>query len=608
MSFERQPGDAGAAAPPPEQRFQLADRLDEGAIFIVYAGRDQATGRTVALSRLRPEYARDSLFTGLLRSETRKAQRVQHPGIITVIDVWGEGDAFTVATEPLRGVHLKERIRRVAPFPLAVAVDIAAACAEALASAAQAGIVHGDLRPENILITPEGAVKVGGFGVGAGLAASSRIQLTALPELAPYLAPERAQGAEPDTRADVYSLGIILYEMLGAVTPFIGETPLAVAVKHLHDPPPPLRKHCPGVPPAVEGVILKCLQKDPAARYASMADLLRDLNAIREALTLGRPLDGQPALPQAAAAPAAATRSSGAAAPVAAAAAAQPAARAAPPPLPAASEATEPSFRLLALGCAGVLLTILIAFLIPTIFLRPTAEVQVPNVLGKQRATAVHQVEQVRLTPKVVEQFNEKVPPGVVFLQEPEAGLNAKQDNLVRIFVSKGPQPATVPDVVGKQLKVAQDLVRDAQLNPGVVHEEFNDTVAKGEVIAQEPAPGTAVTRHSTVALTVSKGQEPEQQPKQVEIGPSNGENGSPPAEDQPSRQFKVTVRVPRLPDQPQTVRIVVRDEDGNEHEEYNQDHEPGEEISPVVRGVGGKEKITLRVWVNNRRVAEQKF
>jgi serine/threonine-protein kinase len=600
MSFERQPGDAGAAAPPPEQRYQPAERLDEGAIFTLFAGRDLSTGRPVALHRLRPEYARDSLFTGLLRSETRKAQRIQHPGLIAILDVWGEGEAFTVVTEPLRGIHLKERIRRVAPFPLAVAIDIAAACAEALAAAAQAGMAHGDLRPENILVTPEGAVKVGGFGVGAGLAASSRIQLTALPELAPYLAPERTQGAEPDPLADIYSLGIILYEMLGAVTPFLGETPLAVAVKHLHEPPPPLRKHCPGVPPAVEGVILKCLQKDPAARYASMADLLRDLNAIREALKMGRPLDWQPSVPPAAAgarAPAAPT----AAPPVAAAAA-----RPAPPPVPAADEG--PSFRLLALGCAGVLLTVLIAFMIPAFLLRPTAEVQVPNILGKSRAAAVHQIEQARLTPKVVEQFNETVPPGTVFLQEPEPGLNAKQDNLIRLFVSKGPQPATVPDVVGKQLKAAQDLIRDAQLNPGVIHEDFHDTVGKGEVISQEPGPGAQVNRHSTVALVVSKGPEPEPQQKQVEIGPSDEQNGGSPPEDDSSRQFKVTIRVPRLPDQPQNVRIVVRDADGNEHEEYNQDHEPGEEINPVVRGMGGKGKITLSVFVNNRRVVEQRF
>src|SRR5262249_6351100 len=104
------------------------------------------------------------------------------------------------------------------------------------------------------------------------------------------------------------------------------------------------------------------------------------------------------------------------------------------------------------------------------------------------------------------------------------------------------------------------------------------------------------------------KGPEPQEQPKQVEIGPSNDENGPPSPDEETSRQFKVTIRVPRLPDQSQNVRIVVRDEDGNEHEEYNQDHEPGEEISPVVRGVGGKGKINLRVWVNGRRVADQKF
>ena len=227
-------------------RYELGEKVGEGSFFFVYRGRDTSTGRTVAIKMLSDEYAGDREFAERLRAEARQAVKLDHPHIVPVYDAWSEDGRVAIATEFVRGINLKDRVRRVAPFPLAVAIDIAAAACEALEYAASQGIAHGDLRPENILVTPEGQVKLADFGIGAAVCASSRLQMSALLHSAHYLPPEVAQGKLPSAASDVYSLGAILFEMLSGQPPFQADTPFAIAVKHLHDPPPALRRFNPG--------------------------------------------------------------------------------------------------------------------------------------------------------------------------------------------------------------------------------------------------------------------------------------------------------------------------------------------------------------------------
>lgn len=604
MSSDGQPGSTRPAAPQPLRgRYVPEEPIDERAFFTVWRGRDTQTGRHVWLHYLRPDYSGDRAFVERLQSEVRATESLQHPNVVPIYDIWLESAGLVVAGAAERGIHLKERIRRVAPFPLAVAIDIAIAVAEALDAAARQGRNHGDVRPENILITPDGEVKVMGFGIGPSLTVSSRIQLTALSDLAPYLAPERAQGGEPAVSSDVYALGVVLYEMLAGARPFTGETPLAIAVKHLHEAPPPLRTGNPSIPAAVEGTVQKCLEKDPARRYTSMAGVLEDLYAVREALRLGRPLNWSPA-GAAAAAPAVATTP-------APTAAVQPAA-AAPALLPMA-EPSEPSGKLLlGLAVVGALLAVLAFFGISSAFFRTPPDVEVPNVLGKSRAAALAILQNKRLKAEFKEQYHDKIPAGVVYLQNPEANRAVKLGNTIQVFISRGLQPITVPDLVGKPHAEARRLLREAGLNPGQVREQFSEALKKGEVISQEPPPGTPLDRGTLVNLILSKGPEPtEQDPDDVDVQPTEDERGNEPQPtpeaDLPERAWDIVVRVPPAPDREQRVRVAVTDEDGTEHDEYDEHEPPGETLQLKVTGRGKRGKVRIRVYIDGRMVHDDR-
>src|SRR5947209_7179671 len=206
-------GAKGAAALPViGGRYEVGEQIGESHFYRVYRGRDVRDGRAVAVKVLQPEFNRDAEFSDRLRAESQAAISLSHPNIAQTHEAWEENGTTFVVTEFVRGINLKERIKRVAPFPLAVAIDIAVAVADALEYAARGGFIHGDIRPENVLISPEGQVKVTDFGTARAVAASSRIQVTALMHSAHYLAAEVAQGKTLDGTAHIYSLGLVLHE------------------------------------------------------------------------------------------------------------------------------------------------------------------------------------------------------------------------------------------------------------------------------------------------------------------------------------------------------------------------------------------------------------
>ncbi|MBI3911801.1 MAG: protein kinase [Armatimonadetes bacterium] len=617
MSVDRQPTPAAStAAPLPDNRYELGEQVAQGAFFTTYRGRDTRTGRPVAIKILRPEYGAETAFQERLVREANAARALQHPGIAPVYEAWRERGTVVIVTEFVRGINLKERIQRVAPFPLRVAIDITIAVAEALAYAASAGYGHGDLRPENIIVTPEGHVKLTDFGVGVALAESARIQMSALPRSAYYLSPEVAQGRAPDSHSDTYALGIILFEMLAGSVPYQGDSPLAVAAKHLHDPPPSLRRRDPSVPVAVDGICLKAMQKMPAERYANPGAMLADLRAVREALIYRRSLNWSPMpAPPPAPAPAPAARaappSAGPVAPV-------------PPPryfsrAPAVVDEDEgPSWKLLAMGLVGIFAVIVFAFVFAQFILRPVPERQIPSVVDKPVAEAISVLQQEKFKPRTEEQWNDRFAERTVYSQDPGPGSVAKEGSEVTLYVSKGSRPIPVPGVEGIPLRRAQSRLRDARLTTGEIIEEFSETVPKSEVIMQNPPAGLEVAPATRVDLTVSKGPEPIEEPSDVELNAvAPGERPPVPPEeptgDLPTQEFDVHLR--EVPHEFQNtvfgdsvlVRITVTDEDGTEHEEYRNVHSPGDEVRARVSGRGHKGKITFRVYVDEQLYNEQR-
>src|SRR5919204_3759053 len=258
-------------------RYVIERPLGRGGMAQVYEGRDSVLGRTVAIKVLAAQYAGDQAFVARFRREARAAAALNHPSVVSVFDTGSEDSVHYIVMERVDGRTLADVLAEEGPLPPRRAAEIAAAAAEALAFAHEAGLVHRDVKPGNIMITRDGSVKVMDFGIARAVSADSLTQTTAVFGTASYFSPEQARGERVDHRSDIYSLGVVLYEMLSGRPPFRGESPVAVAFKHVSEEPPPLRAVAPGVSSALEGVAMRALAKDPADRWGSAALMARDL-------------------------------------------------------------------------------------------------------------------------------------------------------------------------------------------------------------------------------------------------------------------------------------------------------------------------------------------
>lgn len=546
-------------------RYALGDLIAEGGMAQVYRGRDRVLDRDVAVKILRPQYAASPEFLDRFRREARIAASLTHANLVNVFDVGDEGSRHYIVMELLPGKTLKDLVTpsRGRPHPLALdqAVDLVRQIAAGMGFAHRRGLVHRDLKPQNVLITEDGHAKVGDFGLAQAAETAHLTVPGTVWGTVQYISPEQAQGLAADSRSDIYSLGAIFYELLTGRLPYEAATPPAIMVKHVYDPPPVLREANPALPAAAERVVTRAMAKNPAERYQTMDELAQALAELRDAAAAETmvwkapaafvaPANGHGRRRGAAGAsfpPAAPDRTLALRAPAtprpvpdrpppprrpapnaARAAPGPPQRRRSPAWLPVAlAGAVLAFFALMAVGAvvaramlprqnlarqtataaAAAQLTPTTAPETPTPAPTPIPQVPVPNVAGNPLPTAQAKLNAAGLAWDTAETFSKDVPSGAVVDQDPPANARLEQGKPVKLTVSKGPQTASVPGVVGDPFATANEKLAKAGF--AVDRQDvFNTQADRGIVFAQDPGRGVDAPLGSKVTVRVSLGRE----------------------------------------------------------------------------------------------------
>jgi eukaryotic-like serine/threonine-protein kinase len=479
-------------------RYRIVGHLGSGGMADVYRAEDTHLGRPVALKLLYRRFAQDKEFVERFRREASSAAALQHPNVVSVYDRGEYDGTYYIAMEFCEGSSLKDVINREAPLDCRRAIELTKKILLAARFAHRRGVIHRDLKPHNVIIHPDESgddVKVADFGI-ARAGASEITEVGAIMGTAQYLSPEQAQGHSVDEASDLYSVGVVLFEMLTGRAPFDGDSAVAIALKHVSEPPPSPRELRPEIPPELETVVLKALAKTPEQRYRDADSFIRDLEVAEAALDGGQ-VDSEttamfaPAHPLAEMVPVAGTATVDQALepPVVMDGPPEPP----PPPRPRPFLFLLPLLALAALAVGGYLL------LKPD---RPERAV-VPIVVGKQLGAARGELEAAGF--KVdIDRRADPSPRETVFRQVPSSG-KADKGSAVTLFVSNGPNTAKVPDVLGLSEVDARSRIRRAGFKP-FLEREGSAKVAAGTVIRSDPSAGARIERDSRVTLFVSTG------------------------------------------------------------------------------------------------------
>ena len=497
-------------------RYRLERKLGSGGMADVWLAEDQELGRHVAVKILHERYANDEQFVERFRREATHAAGLSHPNIVSIYDRGVADGSYYIVMEYIEGRTLKELIVTRGPCPLPVAISYTRQILAALRYAHKNGIIHRDIKPHNVIVDREGRVKVADFGI-ARAGTSEMTEAGSIVGTAQYLSPEQARGAPVDESSDLYSTGIVLYELLTGTVPFTGETPVEIAMKHLSQTPdaPSERRH--DIPHDLDLVVLRALAKEPSERYRNAAELDRDLELVVRGDPVGKDtataatmvLAGSGALDQTTATRAAtvATTSSG------------------------GMYGGDERYRaydapvnrrrnwwpwLIGLGA-------LIAVVIGGWLLYDNVQNQIDSnkPIVVQQYTGILESKAVDLIihdgfePKVRRIPNGDQPVGIVFDQSPTEGTSLAKGGIVTVLVSTGKKKVSVPNVVGKQLTDAVATLTRAGLNAKSVGVPSDKP--SGTVTAQDPGSGTSVVEGASVRINYSTG------PKQVAVPPVVG-------------------------------------------------------------------------------------
>lgn len=482
------------------ERYEIIEKIGVGGMAIVYKAKDLLLNRVVTIKVLREQFASDDDFVRRFRREAQSAASLSHPNIVSIYDVGKDGETEFIVMEYVEGQNLKELIRNYAPLSSEHSINLALQIAAAIRHAHEHHIIHRDIKPHNILVTADGRAKVTDFGIARAVSAATVTHTGDIIGSVHYLSPEQAKGVQTNEQSDLYSLGIILYELLTGKVPYDGETPIAIALKHLQENPEPPSKLNPRISEGLENIILKAIAKAPEKRYQNAVEFIEDLTQIKNGQPLRkieRPIEEDLE----------STRihrslSTG----VNAALSANPKDEETKKNQPNKSKKKR---NLWILGTVAVLLLLLGGGWLGFRNYIGVGTAKVPNLVGRTvfEAGVITEQANLELDSNVTEEYSDKVDPGKISSQDPAEGSSVKKGRAIKIWVSKGPEMLKVPNLKNMTLEDAKTALKNAHFTeePNVTQDN-SSILPAGTVITQNPQSGTPWPKNGKIDLQVSGG------------------------------------------------------------------------------------------------------
>ncbi len=500
-------------------RYELIEKIGEGGMAVVYKAKDRLLNRYVAIKILRPEFTQDEQFLDSFKRESQAAAGLQHPNIVSIYDVGRTGNINFIVMELVDGRPLSDFIKENGHLDYKTTIDIAKQVASALAIAHKHQIIHRDVKPHNIMITSDGVAKLTDFGIARAVSKATMVADTSkIIGSVHYFSPEQARGAYVDERSDIYSLGIVMFEMLTGRVPFDGETPVEVALKHINEDVPSPAKLVPGIPPALDKVVLKATDKYQTERYKSADEMLEALKNVEFVTQMvgdrvfAGETDNKPRRDESFVAPVMSSRREDREQEMVIA-------PANPRKPKAKSDDKKKKKRAIIIGVAAAAILALFGILyVSGVIGGGGKEVTVPDVKGMSYNEAKEVLEAKGLKIEKADEpiASQKIEKGKIVSQTPSKNSKVKKGRTVRVILSAGNTELKVPDLKGLSYKEAKTLLSEMGLQISKGDEVDSDSVAEGLIASQYPSAKTKVDKGDIITVNISKGKKDAVIPKLV--------------------------------------------------------------------------------------------